>query len=275
MAGLTLALSVVTRVAGLVTLGCVFYVAGSYAVAFARPPRPPRLVRVALVELASTLLLISLWPLWWLIGASYGLVKPDSGVKRHPVILLHGLAMNRSQWLWLGRRLARGRLGPLYGTSYFSPQSVVTSARHLQEFVAYVMAREDAERVDIVAHSLGGVVARYFIEQMGGAEHVGRLVTLGSPHRGTRLGRFGLAIMPVAREIMAESELLAGLRHHGEVRYTSIWSRADAIIIPPESSSVAPAGTDRVFDDLGHLSMLLSPRVADAVAAALGEDLAA
>jgi triacylglycerol esterase/lipase EstA (alpha/beta hydrolase family) len=251
---------------GVVALGCILYVAATYGLAFARSPRPPRLWRVAILELGATLLLMTLWPLWWLLGASYKLVEEGTGPRRRPVILLHGFAMNRSQWLWLGRSLIARGVGPLYGTSYFSPQAVAASARHLQKFVAYVMAREDAEQVDIVAHSLGGVVARYYIEQLSGAQHVGRLVTLGSPHRGTRLGRLGLSLIPSARELVSESELLLGLRPAAAVQYTSIWSRADAVVIPPESSSVAPHGTDQVFDDLGHLSMLLSPRVAAAIA---------
>jgi hypothetical protein len=104
---------------------------------------------------------------------------------------------------------------------------------------------------------------------MGGSEHVGRLVTLGSPHRGTTLGRFGLSLVPVARELVAESELLAGLKPHDSVKYTSIWSRTDAVIQPPESASVVPHGEDRVFNDLGHLSMLLSARVVQDIVAAL------
>jgi hypothetical protein len=51
---------------------------------------------------------------------------------------------------------------------------------------------------------------------------------------------------------------------------TSIWSRADCIIEPPESASIEPAGADVVFDDLGHLSLLMSPRVLDIVAERLG-----
>jgi triacylglycerol lipase len=255
--------------AAVVALGCLFYVLATHALAFGGGKRPPGLARVMLRELASTLLLITLWPLWWLIGASYQLVDQGGGGERRPIILLHGFAMNRSQWLWLGHRLARRGVGPLYGTSYFSPQSVATSARHLSRFISRVMAKEGAERVDIIAHSLGGVVARYYIEQMGGSEHVAKLVTLGSPHRGTLLGRFGLSIIPSARELMADSELLAGLRPIEAVKYTSIWSRADAVVIPPDSSSVVPAGTDRVFEDLGHLTMLLSPRVVDAVVEAL------
>jgi triacylglycerol esterase/lipase EstA (alpha/beta hydrolase family) len=247
----------------LVAVGCAGYVVGTYLHAFASGPRPPGLLKVALRELLATIFLITLWPLWWILGASYQLAERKRGGRRNPVILLHGFAMNRSQWLWLGRHLVGRGVGPLYGTSYFSPQRVAVSARHLQKFVAYVMAREDADEVDIVAHSLGGVVARFYIEKMGGAENVARLVTLGSPHRGTRLGRLG--IVPVASELIAESELLLGLKPIDAVKYTSIWSRADAVVVPAESSSVAPEGTDCVFDDLGHLSMLLSKKVADSV----------
>jgi pimeloyl-ACP methyl ester carboxylesterase len=249
-------------VPSLVAAGCAAYVVGTYLHAFSTGPRPPRLLEVALRELGATIFLITLWPLWWILGASYQLSRP-SGNKRNPVILLHGFAMNHSQWLWLGRHLAARGVGPLYGTSYFSPQRVAVSARHLQKFVASVMAREGAEQVDIVAHSLGGVVARYYIEKMSGSEHVARLVTLGSPHRGTKLGRLG--IVPVASELLAESELLLGLKPLDAVKYTSIWSRADAVVVPAESSSVVPDGTDCVFDDLGHLSMLLSKKVADSV----------
>jgi triacylglycerol esterase/lipase EstA (alpha/beta hydrolase family) len=248
-----------------VVLGCVAYDAATYGLAFRVGPRPPHLVRTALVELASVVVLMILWPLWWVLGASYQLAEQGEGKKRNPVILLHGLFMNRSQWLWLGRHLIRRGVGNLYGTSYFSPQSVATSARHLQKFVAEVMARENASQVDIVAHSLGGLVARYYIEKLGGSEHVARLVTIGSPHKGTRLGRLGLWLLPVARELSAESELLAGLRPLDAVKYTSIWSRSDAVVVPADSSSVAPAGTDCVFDDMGHLTMLLSSRVADRI----------
>jgi triacylglycerol esterase/lipase EstA (alpha/beta hydrolase family) len=182
------------------------------------------------------------------------------------VVLLHGFFMNRTQWLWLGRRLAERGLGPLYGTTYFSPQTVAQSARHLERFIEHVRAREDAERVDIVAHSLGGVVARYYVEQLDGAAQVGQLITIGSPHRGTRLARFGLGLVPSAREVAAESQLLAELAPPDGATYVSLWSRADAVIIPADASSIAPVGEDHVFDDLGHLSMLLSRRVVDAIA---------
>jgi triacylglycerol esterase/lipase EstA (alpha/beta hydrolase family) len=263
--------SVAAAVFGLLMAACVFYVGLSYALAFARPldanMRRAHLFRAAVVEFLTTFLMLPLWPFWMVIGSTYEAAIEGEGVARgtrHPVVLLHGLAMNRTNWIWVGRRLAQRGIGPLYGTTYFSPQTVARSARHLADFVERVCAREDAQRVDIVAHSLGGVVARYYIERLGGARRIGRLVTIGSPHRGTELGKIGF--VPSARELTKDSPFLGDLgMPKAGVAYTSIWSRADAIVVPPESASIAPAGEDRVFDDLGHLSLLLSPRVVDAV----------
>jgi pimeloyl-ACP methyl ester carboxylesterase len=228
-------------------------------------------VRAAFLEFGACMLLLPFWPLWLLIGASYEAAREGEGTAegaRNPVVLLHGFAMNRTNWIWLGRRLARRGIGPLYGTSYFSPQSVRRSAEHLARFIERVAAREKSERVDVVAHSLGGVVVRYYIERLGGAKRVGRVVTIGSPHHGTLIARLG-ALFPSARETLAGSSFYADLgplvAREG-IAFTSVWSRADAIIEPPESSSIAPVGEDCVFENLGHLSLLLSPRVLDTIA---------
>jgi len=263
----------------LLVAGCVTYVVVSYThLALVSRSAPParRLLRAAAVELGTTLALLPLWPLWWLVGATYETATegdppdPDQPRARRPIILLHGLAMNRTNWLWLGRRLARLGFGPLYGTSYFSPQSVERSARHLARFIDRVLAREraagrPADAVDIVAHSLGGLVARWYIEREGGAARVGHLITIATPHNGTLLARLGL--IPATRALRPGAN--GAPRPTGDVRYASIWSRADSMVLPPESASVAPSGVDRAFDDLGHLSLLVSPRVLDAVVAEL------
>jgi triacylglycerol esterase/lipase EstA (alpha/beta hydrolase family) len=270
-------LRIVAAALGLLIASCVFYVVTSYTHAFwhRRLTTPVRnLVRAAFVELGACFLLLPFWPLWLVIGASYQAAHEGEGRARgtrHPVVLLHGFAMNRTNWIWLGRRLAKRGIGPLYATSYFSPQSVRRSAEQLGRFIESILVREKCEEVDIVAHSLGGVVARYYIERLAGRRNVGRLVTIGSPHNGTVIARLG-ALFPSARESLTNSAFYADLgplAPHEGIAFTSVWSRADAIIEPPESSSIAPIGEDRVFEDLGHLSLLLSPRVLDTVAACL------
>ena len=210
--------------------------------------------------------------------------EPDRR-RRRPVILLHGYLMNRTNWLWLGSTLARRGIGPLFGLSYLSSAGTERAACKLARFVEQVCAREGAESVDIVAHSMGGLVARRYIEHMDGGRRVRRLVTIATPHRGTAWSRVALGVArrdlcPPAGDAAAH----CGRAPDG-VLYTSIWSRCDNLVIPPESAQLTPwppeAGTstgesaagdhldDVVFDDLGHLSLLVSPRVADAVATRL------
>jgi triacylglycerol esterase/lipase EstA (alpha/beta hydrolase family) len=256
-------------------VGCAGYVAFSYATAFLAQPRAwfnGHVWRAAFVEMLVTWLVVPLWPLWWILGAAYQAQVEGEGKargRRNPVILLHGFGMNRTQWFWLARRLRARGLGPIYGMNYFSLQSVRSSARQLSRFVDRVMEREHAGEVDIVAHSLGGLVARYYIERLSEGRKIGRLITIGTPHHGTRLGRASFGI-PSARDLLADSAFLTDL---GPVRagasYTSIWSRADAIVQPPESASISPAGADEVFDDLGHLSLVVSPRVVEVIDARL------
>ncbi len=262
-------------VAVMFAAGCAMYVLFSYATAFLVRPstwKGARLGRAALVELLVILMVVPLWPLWWMLGGFYRAVEEGVGQargRRNPIILLHGFGMNRTQWIWMARRLrARGH-GPIYGMNYFSLQAVARSGKALQRFVEDVLLRERAAEVDLVAHSLGGIVARYYIERLGGGQKIGRLVTIGTPHRGTRLGRFG-PLIPSARDLHHESPLLRDL---GAVRagaaYTSIWSRADAIIQPAESAAIGAEGADEIFDDLGHLSLVFSPRVVDIIDARL------
>jgi hypothetical protein len=67
-------------------------------------------------------------------------------------------------------------------------------------------------------------------------------------------------------------DLAAGMRP-GAVRITSIYSLADNVIVPPGFASLGVSGDNVVFDTLGHMSLLLSPRVADVVAERLLREL--
>jgi triacylglycerol esterase/lipase EstA (alpha/beta hydrolase family) len=266
------ALEVVGAVYLLLAFGCFVYVLASYSSAFVRRGIP---WRAFFAELGATLVMMPLWPLWMMVGATYRVQHEGRGRPRgNPVVLLHGLMMNRTNWAWLGRRLVRAGIGPLYGATYFSPQSVQRSAERLGAFIDYVRSREDVEQVDIIAHSLGGVVSRYFIECMQGASKVGRLITIASPHKGTRWAH-SIFRIPAVNDIVVDSQLLGRLGKKPDgVEYVSIWSPHDAMIVPAEAASVEPLGKDEVVPHLGHLSLLISTRVAEVVRRALSRDIA-
>ncbi len=101
-----------------------------------------------------------------------------------PVVLLHGLVDNRSVFVLLRRALGRGRHVEALNYSLLTCD-LRTAARQLARHVEDVCARTGHRQVDLVGHSLGGLVARYYVQRLGGDERVRTVVTLGTPHSGT------------------------------------------------------------------------------------------
>ena len=181
-----------------------------------------------------------------------------------PIIVIHGYAMNRANFVPLAYRLARKGLGPIYGFEYWTLGRVAAGARQLAWFVEQVQSVTGAPQVDIIGHSMGGVVGRYFVQLLGGDGAVANLVTLGSPHIGTDVSELGIG--HPTRELVVGSTLvqrLAAAPAPRDTRVTMIFSHADALV--PASSQDAldiPRSERIVYDDLGHVSLLGSRRVA-------------
>ncbi|MCW5808183.1 MAG: alpha/beta fold hydrolase, partial [Deltaproteobacteria bacterium] len=187
-----------------------------------------------------------------------------------PIIVLHGYAMNRANFLPLAYRLARAGLGPIYGFEYWTLGRVAAGARQLGWFVDEVRAATGAAEVDVIGHSMGGVVGRYYVALAHGDGAVKNLITLGSPHGGTDLSAVGIG--HPARELLLGSALverLAAAPPPRTTRITAIWSRADALV-PGAWQAPLPGAEIIVYDDLGHVALLGSRRVAGEIATRLG-----
>lgn len=186
-----------------------------------------------------------------------------------PIIMLHGYAMNRANFVPLAQRLAAVPLGPIFGFEYWSLGRVSTAARRLGEFVAHVREQTGAAQVDLVGHSMGGVVGRYYASLGGGDGIVKNLVTIGSPHLGTEISAMGVGRS--RKELVRGSSLVTRLeaaKPLAHTKMTVIWSRTDGMV--PGAQQARVTGVDEIiYDDLGHLAMLASPRVAADVIAAL------
>lgn len=182
-----------------------------------------------------------------------------------PVIVLHGYAMNRANFLPLALRLSRAGLGPILGFEYWTLGRTAAAARQLGWFVDQVREATGAEDVDVIGHSMGGIVARYYVQLAGGDGPVRHLITLGSPHGGTDVS--GLGIGHPGRELLVGSKLVTRLSAAApptKTKITTIWSRADALVPGARQKPLAGAETI-MFDDLGHVALLGSRRVAQLV----------
>jgi pimeloyl-ACP methyl ester carboxylesterase len=225
----------------------------------ARGERPPKAVRIALAEWGMAAALSALRPtgFWPLPGAT------TRGPR--PIIVLHGYAMNRANFVVLARRLAAAGLGPIVGFEYWTLGRIAAGARQLGWFVDQVRATTGAAEVDIIGHSMGGVVARYYVTLGGGDRSVHRLITLGSPHAGTDVSAVGIG--HASRELLFGSKLVTRIAtapapEHAKI--TTILSDADALV--PAAKQPAIAGAERiVYPDLGHVALLGSRRVANAI----------
>src|SRR5678815_1666722 len=109
-----------------------------------------------------------------------------------PVIVIHGFAMNRANFVPLAFRLARAGLGPIVGFEYWTLGRTAAAARQLSWFVEHVQSMTGSPQVDIIGHSMGGVVGRYYVQLLGGDGAVANLVTIGSPHAGTDISELGV-----------------------------------------------------------------------------------
>jgi pimeloyl-ACP methyl ester carboxylesterase len=237
-----------------VAFGIAVYVAGSYALMRAHvEPRAWGLVlREALRELGWALLTQPLLPLFYVVGRR---LARGRGV---PIVTVHGYMQNRVDFLRIARACERAGLGPVYGFNYPWYESIPACARRLVRFVEHVCRETGAAQVDVVAHSVGGLVAMEYVHDGGGAR-VRRVVTIASPHAGVAWR--GPIVGAVGPEVRVGCEFL--LERAGRalpVPFLSVYSTHDNVVHPPQTSALAPrGGTDWSVAHVGHLAILFHP----------------
>lgn len=167
-------------------------------------------------------------------------VEPPPG----PVLLVAGYGGSTASLEPLAARLrAAGRQAVVVPPVGDNTGPLVDQARVLQA-VAQQQVAAGAPSVDVVAYSAGGVVARIWAADLGGAAVARRMVTLGSPHHGTTVAglaaRFAAGSCPAAcRELTTDSALLADLpATPAGPRWVSIWTADDDVVTPPDSAEL-------------------------------------
>jgi len=207
-------------------------------------------------------------------------VKPEGTppAALRPVILVHGFKDTSAKMQPLARVLrAEGRevhtpsLQPSWGQA-----GIAELARQLDAFISENFAPE--QPVDIVAFSMGGIVARYYLQRLGGLPRVAHFITISTPHRGTvmanlcppfaRKRRPGIADLtinsPLLRELNADAAVL------DQLRFTSVWTPLDLMILPAGSSRMTGA-RDVMLWVVAHPLMVWEPRCLRRIVALLRE----
>ncbi|MYW68378.1 alpha/beta fold hydrolase [Streptomyces sp. SID8379] len=195
-----------------------------------------------------------------------------------PVLLLHGFIDNRSVFVLLRRSLAQHGRNQVESLNY-SPLTcdIRTAATLLARHVTQLCERTGQDRIDIVGHSLGGLIARYYVQRLGGDARVRTLVTLGTPHAGTRIAPLADA-HPIVRQMRPDSAVMEELKAPApgcRTRFVSFWSDLDQLMVPLETACVDHP--DLLVQNvrvtgIGHLALPVHPAVATGVRQALDAD---
>ncbi|GAA3973091.1 alpha/beta fold hydrolase [Streptomyces sp. NBC_01352] len=188
-----------------------------------------------------------------------------------PVVLLHGFIDNRSVFVLLRRSLAQHGRQQIESLNY-SPLTcdIRTAAELLGRHIEEICERTGSEQVDIVGHSLGGLIGRYYVQRLGGDLRVRTLVTLGTPHSGTRVVPLANA-HPIVRQMRPGSQLLEELTRPApgcRTHFVSFWSDLDHLMDPLETACIdhpdLTVQNVRV-SGVGHLALPVHPAVANGI----------
>lgn len=238
----------------------------AYAHAF-RTPVPPanRIGRLdafvmAAEEYLSFVLLFSVvQPFERLFVTPDRLAPPaDGGL---PVLLVHGYQCNRGFWYW--QRHALLRAGRTVATVSLAPvfASIESYGGQLHRRIEEVCAATGCARVILVGHSMGGLAARAYLRAHGNGR-VAKLVTLATPHFGTRLAMLGLGTD--AGQMVPGNDWLTALNDQEDEALpeatVAAWSPYDNFVMP-QDNALLPIRDNRNLGPIGHLAMAFAPAV--------------
>ncbi len=230
----------------------------------------PALAPAAILRYYRRTLLATLIIGWWTLRAAGrdGPRMPAGGASGPPVLCVHGFFRNGT-CMW-GIRQALERHGrPTRAVSMGRPiRAIERYAVPLEAALRATAAAFPGEAIDVVAHSMGGVVLRLVLaEHPRLAATVGRIVTLGSPHRGTAALR-GMAFAPEHRQLEPGSAFLDHLPDFRtsapQAVVTTIAAERDFIVYPNSTSHLP--GTRAVdLADTNHQGLLTEAEAITAV----------
>ncbi|MEL6222856.1 MAG: triacylglycerol lipase [Cyanobacteria bacterium J06626_14] len=187
--------------------------------------------------------------------------------QKNPVVLIHGLDDTPAKMSVMKRFLEKK--GWTAEAIALSPSNgdvgLVVLAQQLADFIDERLG--EYPFIDLVGFSMGGIVGRYYVQRLGGIHRVQRFLTIASPHHGTWTGY--LRQNPGASQMRRLSLLLQDLNYEvamlKQLKFTSIWTPFDLMIVPANSSQV-PVGDDIKIPVLLHPWMVSDRRCLKAVA---------
>lgn len=184
--------------------------------------------------------------------------------KGRPILLVHGYLHNCTAWVYHRPALVKRGLGPIYSINLknlFFPLS--DYVEQLRSKIEEIQKETGQKEITLIGHSMGGLISAAYATREG-VDHVPQVITIGSPLKGTRLAPLGIGAN--AKEMRCGSPFLMELQQKmascSSSKFYHIATETDQIVLPFSSALFGRNGENQfTFADLGHLSLLFSPRV--------------
>lgn len=184
---------------------------------------------------------------------------PSTAVGRTGLVLVHGFVCNRGLWnAWMRRLTAQGTpfvavdMEPVFGPIQSGATAIEAAVRRIEQCTGRPPV--------IVAHSMGGLAVRHWWAVDGNEQRAKHVITLGSPHRGTWLARWGCR--KNARQMRLASPWLKDLAARESPatasRFTCFYSHCDNIVFPASTATMTGAD-NRHLCAVAHVHMVDHP----------------
>jgi len=195
-------------------------------------------------------------------GATFDEVTPEAP----PVLMIHGFLGTRGSMFMLERRLVDdGFVVVSFNLGTLNVRDIRRSAFLIHRKIERILAQTPSQRIDVIGHSMGGLIGLYYVKKLGGHARVRKLLMMGTPIRGTWAALAGVLTLGLwstsSWQLLPRSrfldELAQGPTPPGVEIHTI--SAARDWIIPLATTRLA--GANAVTVPLGHSSLVVSEEV--------------
>lgn len=125
----------------------------------------------------------------------------------------------------------------------FNTKGIIGLAQYIRREMILTMKKHKFRKFSIVAHSKGGLIARYYVKRLQGHKYVDHLITMATPHHGTPLGYFGFVpffalLAPSLLQMQPMSRFIRNLKKGAwpiTTKLYSLYSKVDRVAVYPSA----------------------------------------
>src|SRR6185503_1603828 len=192
-------------------------------------------------------------------GATFGELTPESP----PVLLIHGFLGTRGSMYMLERRLVQdGFVVVSFNLGTLNTRDIRRSAFLIHRKIERILAQTPSQRIDIIGHSMGGLIGLYYLKKLGGHTRVRRLIMMGTPVKGTWAALAGVVTLGLWSK--SSWQLLPRSRFLDELNQGPLPPEVEIYTLAAVRDWVCPLpstrlkGATAVTVPLGHSSLVIS-----------------